>query len=286
MAGPYAVIPFYLDKTVENNQFKHPPLNGDEVMVVRYDKDCQKLVEGEPNIVVPPTGVFDACWDWDNSNEIVNTAWKKDVTSRVVKGLRIVIEQKRTKSDLYVEDTGESAVCIKTVVITGVVNRYTGKTRWEEREEDRRSFSLTNLKDDTKVTGKEGIIKLNSDDLNDSTITVEIDVVVQGGDRAIRVILEPIIYDPNSNTTSPLPIYKDRRHGRIFLSTFGACCKYNTLEMERVHIYLHMQSRWTTASTIDVCAIRGLTWISGIETKVGIFKASEEIYITTKMHAT
>lgn len=230
MAGPYAVVRHYLDKTIENNLFKHPPYSERPFV---YDKDVQKLVEGE--MVISPTKAFDAFWDWKNSNAIVKTAWM-EVFSRTVECLRIAIKQNTLS--LYTSKKKDTILGIKAVVITGRVDRDTGTTRWEQQENNRLRFSLTNFKYNTTVSGVECLIRLDWD-LDE--FIVEINVDVPPGDRAIRVILEPIAYDPQSDTTTSLKKYfKGTDHGRIFLSTLAAACKYNTLEMERVHIYLHM----------------------------------------------
>ena len=203
----YTIVKEALDnETIHNYGFKHPTYYRPGMGL--YTRDIQKLVEGNPNYLNPP--VIDADWDLDMSDAIVKKVWERNLPMEV---------------DLYINfKLGDWDKSIEMAVIIADVDRHTNEFTWNTSHPI--SFSLINDADKENPIYA-GFNFRYPDPLIDPTIDLSklhLNVQVPSGDHALRVFFNQID--------------TERRHGRIALTTFAAHCKYNTLEVEKVFIYL------------------------------------------------
>jgi hypothetical protein len=212
----YVVEQGALDRGLWNHVFKNPIINKPVGFYPR------KLVEEHPSCVTRP--LINADWDYSRSdiNNIVKTVWQQGLPQRV--------------ENLYINFTrGKYNKLIGITVLMARVNRDTGETVWDTGP---LAFSLLRHnypKNEPIYKGFRFVDKMTESYFS----TLHITVRVPNGDLALRVVFEQIDDYPPS-----------KRHGKIFLSTFAANCKYNTLKWkECIFTYSCFQSKGQTIAT-------------------------------------
>jgi hypothetical protein len=183
-----------------------------------------KLVEGNPSSVTPP--LINADWDFNRSNKLVKQPWLVGLPLRV--------------KNFYINfDPGNWNKFIEIIVIhASKVNRYTGEIVWDTKD----PLTFTLLNDDNKdepiyPNGYRFVAHSSESYLR----TLHLAVQFPPGDHALRVIFrqidEPGPYLPlgdnkqhTDNTQHTDRSTSENPYGRIFLTTYAANCKYNTLK--------------------------------------------------------